>query len=341
VSLDVETRVDNLDNGGWQAKLRSVADDLKNCEFPGNGEIGICGNQDEVAITLTAKGIDGNMQTNAAAFEAWALVLLFHCQVKRIKIGLARDAENSAGRHVERFLYRLHRFHELFPDRIEPDARLLNSAHALDRTVKRVLNQPLTHRDPLEEQKGKRFAAVYAASKNVSETDLEKAMECSRSFKASFALGKVMRQWPVGLFKDRVANGNEIFTGGKSAIDLIGISNDSLVLFELKTHSNRSVGAISELLFYASVMRDAIRGEFQLEQLPFPKNCVVTRDDILGCSNIRAVLIAPRMHPLIQNPAILQKLNAALAEHWRDKPITFETAQIKSIPTNPDEDFGF
>jgi hypothetical protein len=88
-------------------------------------------------------------------------------------------------------------------------------------------------------------------------------------------------------------------------------------------------------------MRDAIRGEFQFEQQPLPKNCVVTRDDILGCSNIRAVLIAPRMHPLIHNPAIFQKLNAALAEHWHDKPVTFETAQIKSIPNNADEDFGF
>jgi hypothetical protein len=184
---------------------------------------------------------------------------------------------------------------------------------------------------------------MVAPSGNDSESKLEKALECSRSFSEKFALEKVMRQWPVGLFEGRVAKDDQIriFTGGKSAIDLIGVSNDSLVLFELKTHLNRNAGAISELLFYASVMRDAIRGEFQFEQLPFPKNCVVTRDDILGCSNIRAVLIAPRMHPLIQNPAIFQRLNAALAEHWRDKPITFETAQIKSIPANPDEDFGF
>ena len=54
------------------------------------------------------------------------------------------------------------------------------------------------------------------------------------------------------------AEGKQIFTGGKSAIDLIGIRDDTLVLFELKKSGNRKVGAVSELLFYASVMRDAI-----------------------------------------------------------------------------------
>jgi len=334
--------VDNLDNSGWQTKLRSAACDLINCEFPEKGEIEIYGSQDEVTISVTEKGLSGNMQTNAAAFEAWALVLLCHCQVKHIKIGLVSGVENLAGRHVERFLYRLHRFHELLPGRIEPDAKLRNSARALDETVRRVLNQP-SDRVPIEEERDGRFAAISDPSKNVSESDLEKALEWSRPFSEKFTLNKVMRQWPVGLFTARVARGNEIFPGGKSAIDLIGISDDRLVLFELKTHLNRSAGAISELLFYASVMRDAIRGEFQFEQQALPKNCVVTRDDILGCSNVRAVLIAQRMHPLIQNPAIFQELNAAaaLAPHWRDKPVTFETAQIKNIPTNPDEDFSF
>jgi hypothetical protein len=338
----VQTGV-NLDNSGWQARLRSIADDLKNCQFPGNGELGICGNQDEVTITVKAKGLDGNMQTNAAAFEAWALVLLCHCQVHRIKIALEPDAEKLSGGHVGRFLYRLHRFHELFPDEIEPDAKLRNSARALNGAIKRVLNQPLSDRPPIVEERDRRFVAVSAPSRNVSESKLEKALECSRSFSEKFVLKKVMRQWPVGLFEGRVAKDDQIriFTGGKSAIDLIGVSDDRLVLFELKTDLNRNVGAISELLFYASVMRDAIRGEFQFEQQSLPKNCAVTRDDILSCSNIRAVLIAPRMHPLIQNPAIVRKLNAALVEHWREKPVTFETAQIKRIPNNPDEDFGF
>ncbi|WP_461333180.1 hypothetical protein [Bradyrhizobium embrapense] len=341
MSLIADDVVDYLDNGAWQKRLRAAACDLKNCEFPANREIGIYGTLDEATITVRAKGLAGNMQTNSAAFEAWALALLCHCQVKRIKIGLEHDAEKLSGGHVGRFLYRLHRFYELFPHRIEPDATLLDSPRALNGAMKRILNQPSTNRPRID--RSERFAAVSASSVNVSESKLEKALECSRSFIERFALRKVMRQWPVGLFEGRVARDDQarIFTGGKSAIDLIGVSGDSLVLFELKTHSNRSAGAISELLFYASVMRDAIRGEFQFENVPFAKNCVVTREDILGCSNIRAVLIAPRMHPLIRNPAVLQTLNTALTQHWRDKPITFETAQIKSLPTSPDEDFTF
>jgi hypothetical protein len=191
------------------------------------------------------------------------------------------------------------------------------------------------------EDRERRFVAASAPSGSVSEADLEKALECSQSFVRKFALNKVMRQWPVGLFEGQVARGNEIFTGGKSAIDLIGVSNKSLVLFELKTHLNRNVGAISELLFYASVMRDAIRGDLQFEQQPPPKNCVIARDDILGCANIRAVLIAQRMHPLIQNPIIFQALNAAFARYWQNNPVTFETAEIKTIPNDPNGDFSF
>ena len=40
-------------------------------------------------------------------------------------------------------------------------------------------------------------------------------------------------------------------------------------------------GAISELRFYASVVRDAIRGDFQFEDQSIPKNCAVSRGDIL------------------------------------------------------------
>jgi hypothetical protein len=54
------------------------------------------------------------MQTDAAAFEAWALALLFHCGVQSVKIGLAPEALSEASLHYERFLYRLQRFHTIY-----------------------------------------------------------------------------------------------------------------------------------------------------------------------------------------------------------------------------------
>ncbi|MBR0838693.1 hypothetical protein JQ607_00620 [Bradyrhizobium liaoningense] len=331
----------SLDNAGWEVRLRSGGEGLKNCRFPSSAEIEIVGNEDEVILTVKSKGLLANMQTNAAAFEAWGLVLLFHCKVKHLKIALAPDAANLAGGHVERFLYRLRRFQELFPGRVSKDPALRNSARALDRTIQRVLNQPLSDREATNEKKNERFAKIYAPSKSISESDLEKALECSGSFKEKFALKKLMRQWPVGLFEERVAEGKEIFTGGKSAIDLIGISDNKLVLFELKTHLNRSVGGISELFFYASVMRDALRGRFQFEDLHGPKNCDIRPDDIVRCTGVQAILIAPRMHPLVQNPSIFQELNAATAQHWNDIPVAFEAVQIKSLPNDSLGDFDF
>ena len=60
-----------LDNNGWQAILQSVNDrKFKNCRFPRFDDIGIEGNQDQVTITIKAKGLYGNMQSDAAAFEA-------------------------------------------------------------------------------------------------------------------------------------------------------------------------------------------------------------------------------------------------------------------------------
>lgn len=329
------------DNAGWERKLRSVNDGLKNCRFPSRAEIEIVGDEGEVTITVQPKGLLANMQTNAAAFEAWGLVLLCHCKVKHLNIALTPDAAILGGRHVERFLYRLHRFQELFPGRVSKDPTLRNSARALDRTVQRVLNQPLSDREAANEKKSERFAKIYTPAKRISESDLEKSLECSGSFKEHFALKKLMRQWPVGLFDGRVAEGKEIFTGGKSAIDLLGIGDDKLVLFELKTHLNRSVGGISELFFYASVMRDAIRGRFQFEDLRGPENCDIRPSDIVRCTGMQAILIAPRMHPLVQNPSIFRELNAAAAQHWNDIPIAFEAVQIKSLPTDPLGDFHF
>ena len=52
---------------------------------------------------------------------------------------------------------------------------------------------------------------------------------------------------------DRIAKNTRIFTGGASAIDIVGLSNGKLSVFELKRPTNIMIGALSELLFYASV----------------------------------------------------------------------------------------
>lgn len=168
-------------------------------------------------------------------------------------------------------------------------------------------------------------------------------LEISNSFQTHFRLNKVMRQWPVGLFDECVADGRQIFTGGKSGIDLIGIRGDSLVLFELKRVDNRKAGGVSELLFYASIMRDAIGHApiFEFESKSKRRNCSISPEDVVRCSKICAVLLAPRFHPLISEPGILEELNAATEGLYVDKPIHFETAIISRCPNDKCRDFEF
>ena len=152
-----------------------------------------------------------------------------------------------------------------------------------------------------------------------------------------------MRRWPVGLFKESVARGKQIFTGGKSGIDLIGIRNDTLVLFELKKSGNQKVRAVSELLFYTNVMRDAIGDSaiFKFESSDAKENCSFGPEDILRCSSIRAVLLAPKFHPMITEPRIFADLNeAALKQFGSDRSICFEMTTFKR-PVDDCSDFEF
>jgi hypothetical protein len=336
-----------LDNKGWQFELQHVCSEFEYCQFPRESEIGINGDRDQVTITLKKKGLHANMQTDAAAFEAWALTLLCHCEVKTIAITLEENPEKLDGQtrqepHFQRFLYRLKRFTEIFPGRIVADQALLDlSCVSGIGPGLLYLNQPANHRGLADDEHDQRLRVFLSDSGDHSESDLEMALEISPAFRKALTLEKVMRQWPVGLFGERVAHGNRIFTGGKSAIDLIGIRNDELVLVELKKDGNRKVGAISELFFYSSLMRDALGGVFKFEERPSKRNCAVSTGDIKRCSSICAVLLAPAMHPLIENPKIISVLNSALVRHWPKFPIKFDMVHIRGNPKNKGDDFIF
>jgi hypothetical protein len=334
-----------LDNKDWQVELRKTTE-CSSCQFPQFKDIEISGSRDQVTITLTKKGLYGNMQADPAAFEGWALALLCHCGVKNIVIAVKEGLEKPAAgkseeQHFERFLYRLANFVELFSPQVTVDRRLAGVARALDKGRNLLLNQPSAHRGELASERVERLAALVGPSARRSEAALEKALEVSAEFRKTLRLDKVMRQWPVGLFEGSVTAKNRVFTGGKSAIDLIGIRESELVLVELKKDGNTKVGAISELLFYSSLMRDTLKKRFGFEELPLRRNCAVSRMNIMGCTSISAVLMAPAMHPLISHPAILTQLNSALVNRWTDFPVHVEVVLIKSIPVNQDEDFIF
>lgn len=161
-----------FDNKLWQVALRDCPG-LKNCKFPASTEIGIGGTYEQATITMTEKGLNANMQDDEAAFEAWALALLLHCNVRSVKIGLGSDA-HAKGPHYERFLYRLKRFSELFPpDRVKVDWPAVGPRALADSEKKRLLNQPNARENPPEAEFAERMSA---ASADASESALEKAL---------------------------------------------------------------------------------------------------------------------------------------------------------------------
>ncbi len=335
-----------FDNVQWQVELRKNVGVLKICRFPKSSEIELGGTIEQATITMKEKGLHANMQSDAAAFEAWALALLCHCGVQSVQISLDKSvqinldtgAAKEGSQHYERFLYRLKRFTELFPDCVT--STFVPKPKALGQG-RRIWNQSNARSGSPDANSTERMLA--ASRENPRESDLELALEISSAFKSRFQHDKVMRQWPVGLFDERVADGNQIFTGGKSGIDLIGIRGNALVLFELKKAGNEKVGAVSELLFYASVMRDAIGASaiFEFESQKARKNCAIGPEDIIRCSRVCAVLLAPRFHPLITEPRMFEELNSAMKKLYTDRPIRFETVAILDRPRNEYSDFVF
>jgi hypothetical protein len=336
-----------MNNQAWRDELRKTRG-LENCELPEHIAFG--GNKDEFVLELSEPSLTANMQSDDAAFEAWAMALRVHCAVPRGRIQIKNGLSADRNKHVERFLYRLRRFDALFP--VDTDGHG-KSGKVFAENAKLFLNQPGRRQEITESEREQRLAGIAAISGAAPERDLELALEVSPSLRKAFArenpeLMPVMRQWLVGVFRDKVKDDQyRIFTGGKSAIDLIGIDGKTLVLFELKNTKNVKAGALSETFFYASVMRDALLGKFAFEQTPRNRKQIITPQDILDCTDIRAVILAPRLHPLIyseQNPgspSIIDSLNQAADREWRDKPVHFEAWTFTVDHHGSPADFAF
>jgi len=326
-------------NHDWEKILQRTTA-FSNCRFPNQNEIGIEGSEDLVTLTIRIKGLYENMQGDAAAFEAWSLALLCHCGVKRVAIRLDEEPGDREGLlHFERFLYRLAKFAELFPEEISVDGSIAARSRVVSSKGRLFLNEPGDRSALIDSELATRFEAIIANPASHSERDLEMALEVSPAFRAGLGLDRVMRQWPVGLFHESVSKESRVFSGGKSAIDLMGIRGRTLVLVELKKQGNNKVGALSELIFYSSVMRDALNGRFEFEGGSSARNTPITRDHLANCLDISGVLLAPSIHPLLRDPAIITRLNLAAARCWEDRPVRFDAFRITSFPGKAGDDF--
>jgi len=133
---------------------------------------------------------------------------------------------------------------------------------------------------------------------------------------------EVYFQLPVGVFAQSVSRDTRVFTGGKSAIDLWGVNAKKGVIkiFELKAPKNRKVGIISELMFYAMLISDAM-GDQPLIKLVQGENDNLeeTRGSVeafnlwKSAESLEAIFLALELHPLIDD-GVLECLNEPSGE---------------------------
>lgn len=285
----------------------------------------VYGEGEEAHIVLNGAAVTANMQTNAAAFEGWSLALRQWAGASRVKLSWdapARDGDGNMVPHHERLVYRASRFAELFPTWFSVEGEILGS-RALDTNPqrRRLLNTP-AKRSGLK-------ATSMAAKVNLGEWSNERQMECSLrhdgALATHFGFGVSQRdqQFPVGLFGPEddgaiARNADRIFPGGKGAIDLVCADGVRFWVFELKAGKNIPLGALSELIFYVSVLRDVRRGHFGFAHGAWD-DCDVKARDLEEAQEIFAVLLGDRLHPLLDEPLIWQELNRAATATWNSQ----------------------
>lgn len=118
--------------------------------------------------------------------------------------------------------------------------------------------------------------------------------------------------------------------GGGSRADLVGMSGATLKLFELKVNKNYRAGALSELLSYASILREAsaISPRINFKNKKRNKFHELWINRVQKCARIEAILIADRVHPLIEHTSVMDVLNAAIRKKWPDKEVVFSFRKI-------------
>lgn len=303
--------------------------------LPAEGAMGVIGKGDHAVIELRADAVVLNMQENASAFEGWSLALRYWCGAETVSLRWQLpvpheviEVQKRQERHYQRFLYRVERFSALF------DWFIVDTPERFARW-----------RNPIE----KFFLNVAGLrlDKAISETPLkthpEYELECrllkDPSFNRAFKMRDDAckdRQFPVGLFPDnRPTAPDAIFPGGKGAIDLVCVDGRHLWLFELKAKKNIPIGTIAELLFYVSVMRDAVMGKFAFSSVAREQSpASAMRANIAVANKITGVMLGHDLHPLISDAGLIKLLNDAVQQRWNSienaPAVSFRADKIKA-----------
>lgn len=260
---------------------------------------------DELLIELPARSMQQNMQADAAAFEAWALLAHVHCGVSVVLAVQPLPDQLPYTGHTGRFLYRAMKFSEQFAGWFSLSPALGDAVGAFreylacHRFCNNVPTGPAGENAHLENRLEALFAGPHA-----------QVLQAIGAKKGLYLDGPFFRQLPVGLFEETASKQTGVFTGGKSAIDLWTTAGEDLVFFELKV-DNAKVGILSEVMFYANYLADMFVAHTFVPQAPPDDN-----KDHRGYARlfdrplrrVRAVLLTDRLHPLL-TATVLQEMD--------------------------------
>ena len=146
----------------------------------------------------------------------------------------------------------------------------------------------------------------------------------SNIFLSYYVVIIIYHQLPVGVKQDGIS----FFAGSKAAIDLWGMNENELTIIELK-YENELVGIISELFFYASLMRDIVLGRIS------KPNAVLSHEKALynnieKMSVIHARMLADVYHPLVDYEHVFMLLND---NKLKNVKIDFDKSLYSYIPS--------
>jgi len=318
----------------WNHRLRAAyarsARTNRPVRLPSDETIRITGEGDQAFIDMRPRAIVANMQENGSAFEGWSLALKYWCGAD-VTLRWEPPVPNSdpsvaaqSERHYQRFLYRVERFKSLFNwFNIGPTDPFAGS---------RVLGGEAIYLNSAGAAAKERSNPT---TKSLPENELENRLLNDPDFDRHYGFSQERikdRQFPVGLFSTSVAaNTSMIFPGGKGAIDLVCLDYRHLWIFELKAKSNIPIGTITELLFYSSVIRDAVMAKFKFGET-VGNRARVKPEMLADVDTITAVMLGHDLHPLLSDPGLLKLLNQAVARHWntvvRAPKLMFRVGQI-------------
>ena len=259
------------------------------------------------AIGAVAKK-NWNMQTDAAAFEAWALLIHAHYDcIRRIVLTVSPMPGSLPYRgHYGRFMYRAMKFQEQF-------AEWFSLSPELERVVEKFRAYLAAHR----------FCNNVPSGEAAENNHLENHIEALFANKQASLLANLcrehglllenpcqfFRQLPVGLFEEQVSAETSVFTGGKSAIDLWTTDGENIVLFELKANNPR-VGILSEVMFYANYITDMFISQNTFEAQLVEGNACRGYERLISNAfcRVHAAILTDGLHPLI-TPEVLEEMN--------------------------------